>query len=380
MSYVHRGVVKTNGFVDTARSITDSSKLKVLPSDDGFHLMHPETGNFEWWYFDIIDVKTDCMLKIVAHLGTDPLRRKFFPQLAISLKTPAQRQALIKPYSLEDFHASADFCDVRLNDEFRARVEPDHQDGVYHLTVNTDEFRARLTFIGEIEGWKPLGDAVGMERGRKRGEFFWVVPLPRARVVGEFSFGSEKYELKEALGYHDHNYWKVDARGKLFMDDVISHWYWGRFLADDYTVIFMDTYLKKNPVKSLLIAREGDIIHSSNNLIEVLPDEFKEDEEIKTPYPSRITVRSFEGDNRFHMTLNAKEVIEKRDLLDGINPFVKWLIKLLVSRPAYYGILADSAIHVSDLEIKGMALYELMYFRGRRKGVMSNVDRLLPKS
>jgi hypothetical protein len=61
------------------------------------------------------------------------------------------------------------------------------------------------------------------------------------------------------------------------------------------------------------------------------------------------------------MTLNAKEVIEKRDLLDGINPFIKWIIKLLVSRPAYYGILADSAIHIADLEIKGMALYELSY-------------------
>lgn len=358
--YIHKGVIKTNGLVDT-------SQLKVLPLDDSFHLITSEIGNFEWWYFDIIDLKTNCVVKIVVHLGTDPLRRRFFPKLAISIKTPTKKQSLIRHYSLGDFNASTDFCDVRLKDEFHVFVESPSKDNLYHLSVNINEFSANLTFISEIEGWKPLGDGVRIEKGRKKGIFFWIIPVPKAKVVGEFSFGNEKYKLKEAIGYHDHNYWKVrvDVNKKLFMDDIISKWYWGRFLAKDYTIIFMDTYLMGHSIKSFMLAKEDKIILSSNNLIEILANELKEDEEIKTSCPSRITIRSIEENNPFQMILNSKEVIERRDLLEGINPFVKWLIKLLVSRPAYYGILAEATLNIADEEIKGMAIYELMSFRNK---------------
>lgn len=363
--YIHKGTVKTNGFVDPSQSITDTSKLRVLPSDDGFQLTDSEKGNFEWWYFDVIDSNTGCILKLVAHLGTDPLRRRFFPQVAISIRTPTKIQSFIRPYSLRDFSASSDFCDVRMKDEFHAFVESPGKDNLYHLTVNINGFSANLTFIPEIEGWKPLGDKVNINIGRKKGAFSWIIPVPRAKVVGEFSLGKEKYELKEAFGYHDHNYWKVDVRKKLFMDDVISKWYWGRFLSKDYTIIFMDTYVMGHPIKSLMIAKQDKIIHSSNNLIEVFADEMKKDDQIKTLYPSRITIKSVEENNPFQMILKSKEIIEKRDLLQGVNPFIKWLIKLLVAKPAYYGILAESSINIADEEIRGMALYEVMSFRSK---------------
>ena len=65
------------------------------------------------------------------------------------------------------------------------------------------------------------------------------------------------------------------------------------------------------------------------------------------------------------MILSSKEILDKRDLLEGVNPFIRWLIKLLVSKPAYYGNLADSTINMADEKIRGMALYELMSFRSR---------------
>jgi hypothetical protein len=363
--YIHKGLVRTNGLVDPSQSITDTSKLEVLPSDNSFQLTDSERGDFEWWYFDIIDSNTDCILKLVAHLGTDPLRRRFFPQVAISIKTPARKQSLIRAYSLRDFSASRGFCDVRVKDEFLAFVESPTEDNLYHLTVNINEFSANLTFIREIEGWKPLGDKVKIEMGRKKATFSWIIPVPKAKVVGEFSLGKEKYEIKEAFGYHDHNYWKVDVRKKLFIDECVSKWYWGRFLSKDYTIIFMDTYVMRHPIKSVMIAKQDKIIHSSNNLIEVFADELKKDEQIKTLYPSRITIKSVEESNPFQMILKSKEIIDKRDLLEGVNPFIKWLIKLLVSKPAYYGILAESTINIADEEIRGMALYEVMSFRNR---------------
>jgi hypothetical protein len=365
MGYTHKGVVKTDGFVDTSQPITDPSKLKVSPIDDSFQLVDPKRGDFEWWYFDIADSTTGCIVKLVAHLGTDPLRKRCYPQVAISVRTPARRQSFIRPHSLSDFHASRDWCDVRIKDEFHAVVESPVTDNRYHVTADINGFHADVTFIPKIEGWKPLGDAVDITRGRRKAAFSWVIPVPKAKVVGEFSLGREKYELNEALGYHDHNYWQAGRRKRLFMDDAISQWYWGRFLSKEYTVIFMETHLRKHPITSLMIANQDTIIHSSNNLIEVFADEVKKDGEIKTFYPSSITIRSVEEGNPFQMTLRSKEIIDKRDLLEGVNPIIGWLIKLLVSRPAYYGILADSTIKIADKEIRGMGVYELMSLRSK---------------
>ena len=136
-------------------------------------------------------------------------------------------------------------------------------------------------------------------------------------------------------------------------------------MSKDYTIIFMDTNVMGHPIKSLMIAKQDKIIHSSNNLIEVFADEMKKDDQIKTLYLSRITIKSVEENNPFQMILKSKEIIDKRDLLEGVNPFIKWLLKLLVAKPAYYGILAESTINIAEEEISGMALYEVMSFRSK---------------
>ncbi|MBW8035751.1 MAG: hypothetical protein FVQ79_09020 [Planctomycetes bacterium] len=361
--YTHRGLVGKNGVVDTSLLVTDASSLEVLPSDDGFHVRQLETGDFEWWYFDIIDLEIGCVLRLAAHIGTDPLKRKIFPQLAISVKTPNIQKSLLKPYSLSEFSASQDICNVRLSDEFQACFDSFKQKGRYKLSVNTNEFSADLTFFVEIEGWKPLGNEFWIEKGKKRGAFSWIIPAPKAKVSGNFSFMNERYVLKDAIGYHDHNYWKVDSSNKLFIDNFISKWYWGRFRGRNYTIIFMDTHFRKHSITSFMLAKDNDIIHSSNNLIEVLATEMRVDEQLRTAYPARITVRSIAGDNSFTLVLNSKEIIEKKDLLDGVDPLLKGLIKSFVSKPAYYAIWADAALAIENKEILGSSVYEYMLFR-----------------
>ena len=54
----------------------------------------------------------------------------------------------------------------------------------------------------------------------------------------------------------------------------------------------MDTYLKEKSIRSLMIARGSEIIHSSNNLIDVSVDELKKDDSLKTLYPSKVIVNS----------------------------------------------------------------------------------------
>jgi len=361
--FIHQGVVQPNGSVDTSQSIRDLTQLKVLPSDDRCHLRIPKIGDFEWWYFDVIDPQGPVILKIVAHLGTDPMRRKCYPQLAISAKTPSLSQAITLPYSLDDFQASTDLCDVSLRDDFHVSVVSPNHDNIYQLSVDTEAFKANLKFIPDIEGWKPLGDEITIERKNKRSQFFWMIPLPKAKVVGEFSIGNSTFQLGDGVGYHDHNYWKVDSPKKLFMDDVISKWYWGKLVAKDYTIIFMDTDLKSHSIKSLFLAKGNQILRSSNNFIKVIPDGFQKDIEIKTHYPSQITISSVENNDPFEIILNGKEVTERKDLLEGVTPILKWLINVFVSRPAYYGILADATINIEYKSIKGIGNYEMMFFR-----------------
>ena len=81
-----------NGIV---KSIADTSKLLVSPSDDNFQLVISKIGNFTWWYFDFIDAQNNYLLN-------DSLRIKFFPQFARSIKTPTTNQALTETYSISN--------------------------------------------------------------------------------------------------------------------------------------------------------------------------------------------------------------------------------------------------------------------------------------
>jgi hypothetical protein len=342
---------------------TDPAESKVSPPDDGYHLSAPEVGDFEWWYFDVHDPATDCTLKVIAHLGTDPLRRRFHPKLVVSISSPAEKQTFIKTYALSDFSASAEVCDVRLSNEFRAYADSSEKNNPYRILVNVNGLRADLDFYGGVEPYKPIGAEVEAEKGKKRGTFFWAIPLPKAKVMGEFSISGRKYVIRKGLGYHDHNYWKVDREHKLFMDDIISKWYWGRCFAEDYTIIFMDTHFNGGQIRSLFIANESNIIHSSNSQIEVSASDFKKDEQLNISYPARIGIESIVENEPFQMILRSRDLTEKRDLLEDINPIARWLMRSFVSKPAYFGLLADGTVKIANNEIKGTALYEMMCFR-----------------
>jgi hypothetical protein len=356
-------VVKKNGLVDLSQWTTDASVLTVLPADDAFRLPSLEIGNFEWWYFDLIDPPNGYVVKLVAHLGTDPLRTKCYPSVAVVARTPHGRTAVVTPFAVEDFQAAREHCDVKIQDAFHAWVQPTSEAPTYYLAVHLPDFSATLQFRGQLPGWKPLRDAVPMQQGRKHAAFSWVVPLPRAEVVGTFSMAGVSYELTEALGYHDHNVWQVGPHAKLFIDNVISQWQWGRFLGSECTVVFMETCFRTHRLRSCLLATDRTMLHSSNNLVEVVTEHVTQDDVLCVPYPTRMTVALPEEPYALQMILQAKEVIDRRDLLAGLPPLLQWCVKRLCSRPAYHGILADTTVRLAGAERHGDALYESMYFR-----------------
>ena len=341
----------------------DAAILQVQPADDGLQLSSFEIGNFEWWYFDVIDARQGYVLKLVAHLGTDPLRRIFYPLIAVSALTPNGSNVMIQPFALDEFEASRTACDVWIKDAFHAWEERAGDQSIYHVAIRLPSFSAALAFQRYGAGWKPLGDAIPMQQGNKKAVFSWVIPAPAAKVVGTFCSDGVDYELETALGYHDHNVWQVDAQAKLFMDQAISHWRWGRFLNHEITVVFMDTHFNTHSLQSCLLARNGTILHSSNNRVEVVTAKEQWDPVIRSTYPSQMRISLPADRFALRMELTERTVIDSRDLLEGVSPLLKWLIRHLISKPSYHGVLADATVSIGGENIHGEALYESMYFR-----------------
>jgi hypothetical protein len=364
MTYLHKGIVLRNGVVEPDSVTTDEGELAVLPGDDGLHIVDFQKGDFEWWYFDMMDQDSSCFLKIVIHIGTDPLRTRIFPQLAVSVDSPDRSGAITHSFSLGEFSADTRKCNISLGDRIQVRVA-DKDPRECHIEIDVPGFQCNLRVTGSIEGWKPLGNEIVQQLGNKRSAFSWVVPMPRAIVEGEFHFESKHYKIRNAVGYHDHNYIKVEKESPLYVDDLISRWYWGKFYAADYSVIFMDTHCRTNRILSLMVSDGNRIIYSANNLIDCTVVSYGFDPVLKTKYPEYIHIKSTDAAFQFQAELQCDRISDRKDLLEQVNPVARFLIRTLVAKPAYHGILASVRLQVNGISLQGAGNFESMVFRGK---------------
>ncbi|KPL26486.1 MAG: hypothetical protein AMS23_01570 [Bacteroides sp. SM1_62] len=362
MSYIHKGFVQDNGMIDHGTIITDPSALAIRPEDDGLHIVDYTVGDFEWWYFDVVDHTSGIYLKIVIHLGTDPLRMRIYPQLAISLNTPDMSGSFSQPYSINDLDIYTHQCNISIKDDVRVRTAS----GIpleYTIVIDIPVFQCNLTFVSDLEGWKPLGNGVTNQIGKKKGVFSWTIQSPKARVEGEFTYKDKKVTLQNTIGYHDHNYIKVDRRNPLYLDELVTRWYWGKCYAENHTVIFMDTHCRTNRILSLMVAEENRIIHSSNNMIDCLITHANYDHSLGVEYPASLMVTSKDENLPMQMVVATDRILDSKDLLEGVNPVLKWLIKKLVAKPVYHGLLSKVSIRLKNKSWEGFGNFEAMVFR-----------------
>jgi len=360
--YKHTGPVYDNGYVDTLQEITDYSLLKVVPGDDGFHLTDPVIGNFEWWYFDITDIQNNILLKIVAHIGTNPLKTRIFPQLAFSVITPEINENFTRAYAFDDFKGSTEKCQIQLKNEFEVRAEH-HTQTEYFIMVNVPGYSAELHFTNEIEGWKPSGNRVRYRKAGRSADFMWIIPSPKAKVDGYFVYKGRRYNVQHATGYHDHNYCSVQKERPLHLDSLVKKWYWGKCYCEDYTLIFMDTFFRTKRLRSLFVARKDEIIHSSNNLASLKIENSGYDAALQTAYPSSLSVSLKEDAVSLKVFIESVKIIDKRDLLEGVPSLLKWMIKKFIVKPVYFGLFSKALLEMDGKITKGFGNYEYMAFR-----------------
>jgi hypothetical protein len=338
------------------------SSDSIQSVNDGYLLDSERVGNFEWWYFDCIDIETSCILKIVVHLGTDPLRSRFFPTLALSIKTPDGKKAIESVYDLNDFWADKNHCDVRLGTDCRIYSDGDHPES-YFIDIQTPEFRASLKFEQTVPVWIPPVHKAMAHKGHRKSELFWNVLQPGAIVNGSFEYNHKRYTVKSAIGYHDHNYWQLNSKKPLFMDEVVRHWKWGKCVAGPYTVIFMEIRMGGIEVKSIMVSEHDKILYSTDKNMTVTVKRETLFKPLKSKYPSEISVRVTDDNFPLELVLACEEVIESKDLLNGVNPFISWLIKRFVARPAYYGINSTAILEMPTRKLAGFGNYEYILFR-----------------
>ena len=362
MSYHQRGKVFGSGITNLGGFHTGHAGMTVLPDDDGLHITGKVKGDFEWWYFDITDPEQEIFLKIVFHIGTDPLRTRVFPQLAVSVNIRSDSVNYTLPFRLNEIRAEGDQCHITTGDLLQIKVTG-KEPLTYVILTDMPEFRCNLIFTGNMEGWKPLGNSVPCEAGKKRSEFSWIIPMPRATVSGEFVHKGKTFRLTGATGYHDHNFIKVDPLHPLYLDNLINRWYWGKCRAGRFTVIFMDTWFRTNRIQSLMVAENDRIIHSSNNLTQTMVTGVKTDPELKAEYPVSLLIRSLDPSFPLQLTLNSTKILDKRDLLHDVGSFIKWLIKTFMTKPVYFGVEAVAALDTDEGILRGIGNYEAMIFR-----------------
>ena len=343
---------------------TDPDFQPVLPEDDGQQITDFRKGDFEWWYFDVFDQATGCFLKIVIHIGTDPLRTRICLQLALSINTPDKSENLILPLSLSELKAGEKICDISVDDRIRIWTTQDYP-SAYSISINIPRFRCNFRFENITESWKPGGYKTTCQSGKKRSEFYWVIPQPRATVGGEFFFENKSYNLTGANGYHDHNYLKVDREHPLYLDALADKWYWGKCNAGRFTIIFTDVHFKHSRSQAIMVAENNKIINCLYSLADCSVKEYGYDQTLRTEYPKSFIIRSLDEHFPFKAEFEFEKITDRKDLLEGVNPVLKFLIKKLVAKPFYHGIFCKVRLEINTICAEGYGNFESMVFRGK---------------
>ncbi len=323
----------------------------IEPKENAVHVVDGRTY-LEWWYFDAILETGHVVIGFLQ--ASELLSRKPGVELHVYLPS-GEKLSEIKRYDVSDVRISEDICDVRVGDNSASVTYP--QGGappVYTIHIAEGNLEAKLTFTVQVPGWRP---GLGKTTYGKKGYFAWIVPIPRARVEGTIRINDTVIAAR-GIGYHDHNWGTAD------MKRILTHWYWGRIYADDFTLIY--AYVRTNRrfgnacSKPLMIAHKDRIIYSTGQWeLSEGPSVFNA--VANRHYPRYVTI---DAPGEFSLRLDVKEIIDAHDFLEGLNPLLRWGINTTFGRPGYFRFKSDFDLTVVDkkeaFHRTGQTLHEMV--------------------
>lgn len=353
----------------------DYKKIGVNPNhtevwEDGLRTDGRE-GSYEWWY---VDSKFDNGLTVVVVFYTkDHFDSKgpALPTADIDITYPdgSQRHETSIGEKGNVIDASTKKCDVRINKSYliaegkdRYHIHYEDQDIIFDAIINSivPSFRAKtghIYFGNHDENY-----------------FAWYVAQPAAKIEAELIIGNHTQQLNGS-SYHDHNW------GNVNMNNLMSHWYWGRATVGDYTVIACDIIAGKK----YGYTRQPVFMLAKNGVI-VADDPFQTAIERNDRTIQPVTKKFMDN----HLTYTYKisntetyvvEFIREKDIISvsllTVLPKIKaFFAKLIGMNPTYCRVIGEVRItHEYNGEkniCSSQGLWEQMFFDNNVNGELHN--------
>jgi len=319
--------------------------------------VHAKEGRIylEWWYFDAILESGHVVIGFLQ--ASELLSRKPGVELHVYMPT-GEKISEIRQYGVSDMRISDTTCDVQVG---KNCVTASYPAGgglpTYTLHIAEGNLEAQLTFTAQVPGWRP---GLGKTTYGKRGYFAWIVPIPRARVEGTVRIGDTVIKAR-GVGYHDHNWGTAD------MKRILTHWYWGRIYAEDFTLIY--AYVRTgrrfaNACSKPLMIAHGDRVIYSTGQWELVEGPPVFNAVANRHYPRYVTI---DAPGEFSLRLDVKEIIDAHDFLEAIGRPLKWVINRTLGRPGYFRFRSDFDLTVVDngktFRRTGQTLHEMVALR-----------------
>jgi predicted secreted hydrolase len=337
----------------------DGLSETIAPWEDGLRA-DTGRGSFEWWYFD---AHLDDGSTAVIVFATKPLLERngpLKPSLIFTITRPdGHKLDRSQGFTPDQFSAAKDGCDVRLGGNY---VHGNlHR---YELHAANGDLAADLTFVGSVPPWRP-GSGKNYYNAALTRYFAWLPAIPYGTVQGTLTYDGQTHAVS-GVGYHDHNW------GNVGLNEVMSHWYWGRAQVGAYSLIFVEMNAVpaygglKIPV--FLLAKDGEILIGDGTPLKLTTSDLVTHPEGRS-YPRQLDFHWQSADasqGSVHLQLRQPELIEAISLL---TTFPRWQQRLLrlVANPYYFRFNAalELRLDLPGLQTveSGRALYEIMLLR-----------------
>lgn len=321
--------------------------------EDGLRL-EPKPGNFEWWYFEAhLEDGSTVVITFFTKTLLDR-RSRLNPGVAITVTGPDGKKrtatSVIEP---EEFSASKERCYVRAGESY-ARGDL----ASYELHARAGDLSANLNMTADVPAWRPGAGKIYADEARAR-FFAWLPAMPYGSVEGFLTYDGKIHSVKGTC-YHDHNW------GNVGINDLLTHWYWGRAHLGDYTLIFAEMHATprfgQQRIPVLMLAKGKQILVGDGAPLRIEEGEFIADPGGRS-YPDGLEAAWEKDGGKIEMKLRDPELIDSFSLLEMLPTWQRLIGSLLVN-PYYFRFRANLELCVSidgvQEKIQGEALYELM--------------------
>ncbi len=315
-------------------------------------------GNFEWWYNDC---HFDDGTTVVVVFATKSILNRngpLMPSMAVTITAPDGKETQsYDVYPVEQFSASRDRCDVRIGPcTLRGDLSR------YELHAETPAGAVvDVVMTGIVPAWRPGAGMNFYDEGLTR-YFGWLPAIPHGSVEGTLKRDGQTSAMRGTC-YHDHNW------GNIGLNQVMSHWYWGRAHVGDFTTIFVEMNAlpaygsQKIPV--FLLAKGGEILTGDGSPLTLKVEDFIQHPGRRS-YPQKVDFNWQGAQGSVNLRLRRPALIAGTSLLGLLPRWQQNLARLFVN-PFYFRFNAELELEVNLPGVqaveRGKALYELMLLR-----------------